>query len=333
MAFLEALFWFGIAALGVGPFFIFPEGKVKRTYGITLTVLGILACAYSVYRHYYSETLPQFPFWIIIWVLTWVLLGYDIYLRRSRPSTETTEISAEWRDGFTKPRFEIIDDRRFENEEIVVDNKSFRRCSFKNVKLLFHGIAPFEFVEGTTLDAGNVIFATDDPAILTFNAIQRKFASIPGAKIEHGALDSKGKAVLISPVTVEPVGPLAKPLQYPIPALRLKVFEICSALQGFLGTYGEEPKAERQLPESQEDFMKRFREAVPPWRARVNGNFRLTFGESIPRLRDEISARAGMNMSFLDIAINGAMTNVNQPTEAINKLLKTLEEMAWEINA
>jgi len=271
--------------------------------------------------------------WIILWILTWVLLGYDIYLRRVSPRVENTETSGEWRTGFSDPRFELVNSHKFENEEIAVDNKSFRRCSFKNVKLLFHGRAPFEFVEGTTLDAGSVIFATDDPAILTFNAIQRKFASVPGAKIEHGVLDGKGKAVPLSPVTVETVEETSKPSQYPIPALRLKVFEICSALQGFLGTYGEEPKVERQLPESQEDFTKRFRETVPPWRAKVNGNFRLTFGESIPRLRDEISARAGTNMSFLDVAINGASTNVNHPVEAINKLLKTLQEMAWEVNA
>jgi len=61
----------------------------------------------------------------------------------------------------------------------------------------------FEFVEGTTLDAGNVIFATDDPAILTFNAMQRKFASVPGAKIEHGALDTKGKEIPLTPLTIE----------------------------------------------------------------------------------------------------------------------------------
>lgn len=99
MAFLEALFWFGIAALGVGPFFIFPEGKVKRAYGITLTVLGILACAYSVYRHYHSEVLPQFPLWIILWAFTWLLLGYDIYVRRRSssvvPQSEADELYAD----------------------------------------------------------------------------------------------------------------------------------------------------------------------------------------------------------------------------------------------
>lgn len=83
MPFNEALFWFGIAALGVGPFFIF-EGGMKQMYGIGLTVIGALACAYSVYRHYHPEAVRPIPLWMILWVLTWALLGYDIYLRRSQ---------------------------------------------------------------------------------------------------------------------------------------------------------------------------------------------------------------------------------------------------------
>lgn len=57
---------------------------MKKMYGIGVTVVGVLACAYSVYRHYRPEALPPIPFWTIIWVLTWALLGYDIYIRRSR---------------------------------------------------------------------------------------------------------------------------------------------------------------------------------------------------------------------------------------------------------
>ena len=191
MPFDEALFWFGLTAFGTGLYFLFElEPTVKRLYSIGMTVAGLLACAYAEYRHYHPE-LPAIRLWVILLVLTWALLVYAIYIRRP-PSGKDTGMGGKWRAGFSRPRFELVDDHKFENEEIVVDNKSFRRCSFKNVKLLFHGSAPFEFVEGTTLDSGSVIFATDDPAILTFDVIQRKFASIPGAEIQHGALDSKG---------------------------------------------------------------------------------------------------------------------------------------------
>jgi hypothetical protein len=178
---------------------------VKRHYSIGLTVIGVLACAYTVYRDSHPES-PAIHLWVILLVLTWALLGYNVYLRRFRPRpVDTNGVGMEWRAGFSQPRFEIVNDHRFENEEIVVDNKSFRRCSFKNVKLLFHGHAPFEFVEGTTIDKGTVFFTTDDPAIMAFNTIQRKFASLPGAHIQHGALDGQGKEIALSPLTVEPL--------------------------------------------------------------------------------------------------------------------------------
>lgn len=216
MPFNQALFWFGLTAFATGLYYLW-DSAVKRLHSIGLTVLGTLACAYVVYRDSHPE-LPAIHLWVILLIVTWTLLGYNIYLRRFRqpsvrqPSVEALGIGAEWRTGFSSPRFEIVNDHKFENEEIVVDNKSFRRCSFKNVKLLFHGRAPFEFVEGTTLDAGSVIFGTDDPAILTFNAIERKFASIPGAKIEQGALDSKGKEILLTPLTLERID---KPKELP----------------------------------------------------------------------------------------------------------------------
>src|SRR6202044_2292092 len=123
---------------------------------------------------------------------------------------------------------------------------------------LFHGHAPFEFVEGTTIDAGTVLFTTDDPAVMAFTTIQRKLASLPGAQIQHGALDRKGKDVPLSPLTVEPVAAFPNASQYPIPSLRLRIMETVSQLQGFLGSHGEEPKVERLLPESPEAFQQRW---------------------------------------------------------------------------
>ncbi len=307
MPFNEALFWFGLTAFGTGLYFLF-EPTVKRRYSIGVTIAGLLACAYAEYRHYHPE-LPAIHLWVILLVLTWTLLGYAIYIRRPR-SGKDTGIGLEWRAGFSRPRFELINDHKFENEEIVVDNKSFRRCSFKNVKLLFHGNAPFEFVEGTTLDSGSVIFTTDDPAILTFDVMQRKFASIPGAKIQHGALDSKGKDVPISPVTVESVATPSEPSQYPIPDLRLRVLAMCSELQGFMVAHGHEPeKPQRELPETKEAFLHRYRQWQQDkitWGTKFAGDFRLQLLDRISHLRDEMLAKAHINDFELTAAIETA---------------------------
>jgi hypothetical protein len=240
----------------------------------------------------------------------------------------------EWRDGFRNPRFEIVDDHRFENEEIIVDNKSFRRCSFKNVKLLFHGRAPFEFVEGTTLDAGTVIFATDDPAILTFNAIQRKFASLPGAQIQHGALDNKGKDVPSSPVTVVPVTNLARPLPYPIPSLRLRMLEAVSELQGFLGAHGEEPVVSYLEPGVDNAKLEhRRRTVLEPWQVKFMGDYCLQFGESIPRLRDEMRARAQIDDHDLNNDIEWAAKSRDRCCESVKNIASKLWVLGFKVNA
>jgi hypothetical protein len=228
MPFNEALFWFGLTAFGAGLYFLFLlEPAVKRLYSIGMTVIGALACAYSVYRYHHPESeLPAIHLWAILLVLTWALLGYVVYIERFRRLP--LKRSVEWREGFSRPRFEIVYGHRFENEEIVVDNKSFRRCSFKNVKLLFHGQAPFEFVEGTTFDRGTVLFTTDDPAVMVFNLMQTQFASLPGAKVEPKASDIKGRDIPLPPLTVEPIEKPKEPskLSQSDPHIRIEVTSI-----------------------------------------------------------------------------------------------------------
>src|SRR5258708_39791975 len=86
MPFNEALFWFGLTAFGAGLYFLFLlEPAVRRLYSIGMTVIGALACAYSVYRYHHPESeLPAIHLWVLLLVLTWVLLGYNIYLHRFR---------------------------------------------------------------------------------------------------------------------------------------------------------------------------------------------------------------------------------------------------------
>jgi hypothetical protein len=95
MPFNEALFWFGITGFGTGLYF-WVEASVKRLYSVGLTVVGVLACAYSVYRHYYPE-ITAINLWVILLILTWALLGYSIYLARFRhlsPSANGREESS-----------------------------------------------------------------------------------------------------------------------------------------------------------------------------------------------------------------------------------------------
>jgi hypothetical protein len=124
-----------------------------------------------------------------------------------------------------------------------------------------------------------------------------------------------------------------KPSQYPLGGLRLKILEQCVELKGFLGEHGQEPKVERQLPESQEDFMQRWRSSVDPWRAKFLGDFRLKFGDSIPRLQDEIRVRAGVDDFGLNNLIIKAASDPNGNVKSVEGLTRRLWELDYEINA
>lgn len=124
-----------------------------------------------------------------------------------------------------------------------------------------------------------------------------------------------------------------KPSQYPIPQLRAKVLGLCSELQGFLGEHGQEPKVERQLPELPEAFQEKWRSSVPPWKAKFVGDYRLRFSDSVPRLRDEIRVRAGLDDAFLNAAIDSAANDPNANVKAVEEVIKRFWDMALGINA
>lgn len=70
-----------------------------------------------------------------------------------------------------------------------------------------------------------------------------------------------------------------------------------------------------------------------PWRAKIIGDYRLKFLESVPKMRDEIRVRAGMDSQFLNIAIETAANDPNGNVNAGRNLIKILWDMALEINA
>ena len=120
---------------------------------------------------------------------------------------------------------------------------------------------------------------------------------------------------------------------YPIPQLRLKVLSLCSELQGFLGQHGQEPKVERQLPESADTFTQRWRTTVMPWRAKFIGDYRLKFGDSVPRLRDEIRVWAGIDDFALNASIEKAEKDPNGNMQAVEGIVNRFWDLALEINA
>jgi hypothetical protein len=331
MPFNEALFWFGIAALGVGPFFIF-EGGMKKIYGIGLTVVGVLACAYSEYRHYHPEALPQIPFWIIIWVLTWALLGYNIYLRRFRrlppPPVEKPK----------EPSKLVIHGANYKaveggGEEFQVDD--FLRQIISGDSLVFD-------IENHNFVIGDKNFVPRDPLWgkvkrLQVNYSYRGQPAITTIRHEHSRLvlpeDSaipwlKGEIDRLKAAQ-------SKQPTYPIPTLRLRVLEMCSELQGFKSAHGHEPeKPNRKLPETQEEFLQRYHQHQQDkirWGAKFAGDFRLQLLDRILHLRDEVLAKAHIDDLELNTSIETAANDSTGNADAVERIIARFWTRALEI--
>jgi hypothetical protein len=136
-----------------------------------------------------SALLPNFirgNWWNYVPLLFLFVAGISWLVGKlSKPSPNQT--SADWK----KPHFDIVSGHRYVNKSIDIDGKSFRDCSFEHVTFTFRGTAPTEFV-GNNKFSGGLSFDTDNPAIMLFTKLQRIFRSIPGARIQEGALDEKG---------------------------------------------------------------------------------------------------------------------------------------------
>jgi hypothetical protein len=94
-------------------------------------------------------------------------------------------------NGFRDPKWQIISSRKFENESILIDGKSFRNCTFTNVTFLFHGTAPTEFT-GQSQFAGSIRLSTNHPPTMFWRTLEHMFSTIPGAEVETSPVDRKG---------------------------------------------------------------------------------------------------------------------------------------------
>jgi hypothetical protein len=58
----------------------------------------------------------------------------------------------------------------------------------------------------------------------------------------------------------------------------------------------------------------------------------LQFGESVPRLRDEVGARAGLDKPALNASIEQAANDPSKNVQAVRGIVKGFWDLALEIN-
>lgn len=327
MPFNEALFWFGITGFGTGLYF-WVEGTVKRLHSISLTVIGALACAYSVYRHYHPE-FPVIRVWVILLMLTWALLGYSIYLGKFRRLSPTEKLK--------EPSKLVIDSANYaawSGRGARRDVTKFLRSIINGDSLVFGPIENHSFVvNGENLVPQDPMVGDPKRLELTYSYDGEKPKTIRRA--EHGRL------VLPEDSTIEwqekQIEQLKaaqpKPVQYPVPQLRMKIIETVSALQGFLGEHGNEPDEVARPGESTKDTVFRYLTEGDPWKAKFIGDYRLRFGDSIPKLRDEMRVRTSISDSELNRLIEAAANNEEDSCMAVKGIIDRLWTLGRNVNA
>jgi hypothetical protein len=94
--------------------------------------------------------------------------------------------------AWAQSRVEIVKDRSFINETVELDNKTFMKCHFENVKLLYHGLGPTECYE-CSFD-GKVYVGSDSLAIRNFIKLDRQFKA---RMLDDGSVESDSKGNLV----------------------------------------------------------------------------------------------------------------------------------------
>jgi hypothetical protein len=88
---------------------------------------------------------------------------------------------------------EVISGREYANEIVELDGKTFNKCHFENVKLIYHGLGVTTCIECSF--AGKIYVGSDSPAIRQFMILDRNFQ---GKFFERvGTVDTDGKGNII----------------------------------------------------------------------------------------------------------------------------------------
>jgi hypothetical protein len=130
-----------------------------------------------------------------LFIVAGVLNIAPLFIRRFFPNSDSSKGKAggdnENKDPFHNPNWETVSRQQFTNESVDVDGKRFYDCTFRNVKLSFHGKAPSEFLGPCTF-TGDIVLSTDSGAAMHYSKLCQEFSNIPNTKVRFARTDAKG---------------------------------------------------------------------------------------------------------------------------------------------
>ena len=93
---------------------------------------------------------------------------------------------------------QVISGQTFRNESVEIDGKKFDHCKFESVTLVYHSLAPADFVECQW--TGTIYLKTDNDAAKGFMALVEGMRNGPQMSLfKLGGVDNHGNIVPIAP--------------------------------------------------------------------------------------------------------------------------------------
>ncbi len=120
--------------------------------------------------------------------------------------------------------------------------------------------------------------------------------------------------------------------EHPIPGLRLRILEMCTELQAFIGRYGSDVITMRQPQETVERFTARLSSlTLKEHRIKLTADYRLNREQSLLQLRDEIAYRCTLTDESLNKAIELSREGTGA-AENLTVIIQKLWELALKVN-
>lgn len=131
----------------------------------------------------------------VLFIVAGVLNIAPLFIRKFFPTSDSSEGEADNdngnKDPFHNPNWETVSRRQFANESVDIDGKRFYDCTFRNVKLSFHGKAPSEFLGPCTF-TGDIVLSTDSGAAMHYSKLCQEFSNLPNMKVRFASTDAQG---------------------------------------------------------------------------------------------------------------------------------------------
>jgi len=213
--------------------------------------------------------------WPILGAICFVVLGLGfaaiLNFRTARIRSQPKPPTA---DAFHNPHWETVSNKEFLNETVELDGKRFYRSNFVNARFMYHGTAPYEFLECGI--GSSVIVSTDNLACAQYARLERMASSLPGTPVTV-SIDKYGNVKPDDGIKVKEIKS---------DTLQQRSFALCKEIRKFLNEIGPQPTSQEHGAVADLKHSG----VVRDWKNRFESGYRQRFADRVLKIRNELQA-------------------------------------------